>query len=221
MDIVRQIRNKIFEYKLTVGDRLPSEKKLCEIFGVSRMTLREAIRVLELSGLVEVKVGSKGGIFVANTVDQGVVQSFLTCFKLNKFSVQDFYKARSILETGIAAEAARIHDLTYLEQLRKNLKQCENLKNPDSTSLRLSREFHVILARATHNLLLEQICKSLIELSNLLNIGERVNMKLFWKEIISGHSEIIQAFETGDVTRTQDAMSRHIEKLQSLTRSKI
>src|SRR5215218_4017135 len=62
--IVDQVRTLIHEGKLTSGDRLPPEREMCERFGVSRVTVREALRVLEASGLVEIRVGAHGGAFV-------------------------------------------------------------------------------------------------------------------------------------------------------------
>src|SRR4051812_3996312 len=62
--IVEQVRLLIREGKLVPGDRLPSERSLCERFGVSRVTVREALRVLEANGLVEIRVGARGGAFV-------------------------------------------------------------------------------------------------------------------------------------------------------------
>ena len=62
--IVDQIKLLIRDGRLTPGDRLPSERDLCQRFGVSRVTVREALRVLEASGLVEIRVGARGGAFV-------------------------------------------------------------------------------------------------------------------------------------------------------------
>ena len=62
--IVDQIRLLMRQGQLQPGDRLPAERELCEHFGVSRVTVREALRVLEANGLVEIRVGARGGAFV-------------------------------------------------------------------------------------------------------------------------------------------------------------
>src|SRR3954453_3792311 len=62
--IVDQVRQLIRQQQLNPGDRLPAERDLCERFGVSRVTVREALRVLEANGLVEIRVGARGGAFV-------------------------------------------------------------------------------------------------------------------------------------------------------------
>src|SRR5690349_19213105 len=64
--IVDQVKRLMREGKLANGDRLPSERDLCQRFGVSRVTVREALRVLEANGLIEIRVGARGGAFVAS-----------------------------------------------------------------------------------------------------------------------------------------------------------
>src|ERR1700710_2802950 len=74
--IVEQIRVLVRDGKLKRGDRLPSERDLCERFGVSRVTVREALRVLEASGLVEIRVGARGGAFVTSPSSDRLGEGF-------------------------------------------------------------------------------------------------------------------------------------------------
>ena len=212
VEVVNKIRNSIFESKLLPGDHLPPERELSEVFGVSRMALREALRVIELSGLIEIKLGSKGGIFVADQADKLVTQSFLTMFKLNKFSLDDFFKARLVIEPEVSAEAARIRNKRYIDLLRENIKAFKNVPTHTSPRLTVSRDFHVLVARSSGNMFLEQILKSVIELSELLKIWEHKETSTLMDTIPEDHIKILHAIERGNPEEAKTAMSQHIQR---------
>src|SRR5512140_1807302 len=88
-EIVTQIKASIFDGRLTPGDRLPSEKELTEQFGVSRITVRDAMRVLESQGLIDIKVGSGGGAFVANPSSEAVTQVLTDMLGLQGITVRE------------------------------------------------------------------------------------------------------------------------------------
>src|SRR5205814_9365915 len=80
-EIVSQIERAIFDAALSPGDRLESERELAEQFGVSRITVRDALRVLEARGLIRVKVGAMGGAFVEEANTDRVAESISTLIK--------------------------------------------------------------------------------------------------------------------------------------------
>src|SRR6201992_4299274 len=96
--IVDQIRLLMREGQLKPGDRLPPERDLCEQFGVSRVTVREALRMLESSGLVEIRVGARGGAFVtAPSSDRGG-EGLSDLLSLSVIDAADVTEVRMILE---------------------------------------------------------------------------------------------------------------------------
>src|SRR3982750_4429877 len=98
--IADQIRQAIVTGKLDQGERLPPERELAEQFGVSRVTVRDALRALEAMGLIEVRVGARGGAFV--TVPSGSLmgQAMSDMMLMQALSADDIVEARLILELG-------------------------------------------------------------------------------------------------------------------------
>src|SRR5690606_3363240 len=99
--IVDQIRLLIHQGKLRPGDRLPSERELCSRFGVSRVTVREALPVLEAGGLVEIRVGAHGGAFVTMPSNERLGEGLADLLKLSPLTAAEVTEARRIFELGI------------------------------------------------------------------------------------------------------------------------
>src|ERR687895_639413 len=99
--IVDQVRLLIRQGDLTAGDRLPAERELCERFGVSRVTVREALRVLEANGLVDIRVGARGGAFVTAPSSRLVGAGITDLITLSTLSAAEVTETRMVLELGI------------------------------------------------------------------------------------------------------------------------
>ena len=149
--IVEQIRLLMRQGLLKPGDRLPPERDLCERFGVSRVTVREALRTLESSGLVEIRVGAKGGAFVTTPSSSRVGEGLADLLTLSVISASDVTEVRMILEAGIVplvCERATEEDLADLEKL---CEQAQQAVRDGSYTMEMSLEFHTRVAAATHN----------------------------------------------------------------------
>ena len=158
--IVEQIRLLMRQGQLKPGDRLPPERDLCERFGVSRVTVREALRMLESAGLVEIRVGARGGAFVTAPSSNRVGEGLADLLTLSVISAANVTEVRLILEVGIVplvCERATEDDLADLEKI------CERsevaLRNGDYT-MDMSLEFHARVAQSTHNPALEMLVES-------------------------------------------------------------
>jgi DNA-binding FadR family transcriptional regulator len=158
--IVDQIRLLIRQGQLKPGDRLPAERDLCERFGVSRVTVREALRMLETSGLVEIRVGARGGAFVTAPTSGRVEEGLADLLSMSVISAADVTEVRLILETGmipLACERATEQNLAELDDI------CARSRAALRTgeySMDLSAEFHIGVARATHNPALTMLAES-------------------------------------------------------------
>jgi DNA-binding FadR family transcriptional regulator len=158
--IVEKIRDLMRDGQLTPGDRLPPERELCERFGVSRVTMREALRMLESAGLVDIRVGARGGAFVTAPTSNRVGEGLADLLTLSVISATDVTEVRMILEVGIVplvCERATEEDLARLEKICERAE--EALQSGDYT-MDMSLEFHTAVAQATHNPALEMLVES-------------------------------------------------------------
>src|SRR5918996_824261 len=93
---VEQVRRLVREGRLKPGDRLPSERDLCERFGVSRVTVREALRVLEAGGLIEIRVGAHGGGFITTPTREQLGDGFADLLTLAPLTAVQVTEARQV-----------------------------------------------------------------------------------------------------------------------------
>jgi DNA-binding FadR family transcriptional regulator len=105
--VAARVRSAIARGALRPGDRLPSERELVEELGISRATLREAIRLLESDGLVTLRRGSRGGVFVTWPDTRSIARQAGLWLQLNGATVRDVFYARTLLEPPAAALLAQ------------------------------------------------------------------------------------------------------------------
>lgn len=155
--IVDRVRTLIHEGALQPGDRLPTERELCASFGIGRATVRDALRVLETMGLIEIKVGSRGGAFVTAPSSLHVGAGLNDMIAAATLSAAEVREARLTFELGLVdlvCERITEDDLDVLHDI------CERAKvavDEDNYRLELSLEFHRALAHSAHNRALDMI----------------------------------------------------------------
>lgn len=212
--IVAQIRLLIREGKLQAGDRLPSERELCERFGVSRVTVREALRMLEGSGLVDIRVGARGGAFLTSPTSERVGAGISDLLSLSEITALEVTEARRVLEIGIVplvCERADDQDLADLTAI------CERSRKALATGkypMELSAEFHVRVAAATHNSAITMIVQSFRE-PMLLSLERSHQQERMGKEGVAEHVAFVEAIRTRDVAAATGTMERHLARTAS------
>lgn len=146
-DVITQIREAIFSGRYKPGDRLPTERQMAAQFGVSRVTVRDALRTLEAGGLVQVRVGGQGGPYVAHPDLALLSESIGTHLQLRGVTFQELAEARLALETTAARLAAERATEEDLEEMRAAIDR------PHQTiaSATKSMDFHQALVRSAHN----------------------------------------------------------------------
>src|SRR5690349_612479 len=149
--IADQIRQAIITGRLEQGERLPPERELAEQFGVSRVTVRDALRALEAVGLIEVRVGARGGAFVTVPTGSLVGQTMSDMMMMSAVSPGDIVEARLVVELGtVTLACARATD-EDLAQLREHVDDAKKALAAKTYTRELSWDFHALLSVAAHN----------------------------------------------------------------------
>ena len=153
-DVVDQVQKAIVDGTLSAGEKLPAERELKETFGVSRGTLREALRVLEQKGLIEIRLGVGGGAFVKSASIQPVSESLALLLGSRKATSRDLSEFRKDLESSMARLAARRAGPADVDRLKALLSEMSRHLSPvlDSRAvLEVDSSIHRELARITRN----------------------------------------------------------------------
>ena len=122
-DVVDQIQGAILDGHIKAGDKLPSERELCEMLGTSRGTLRESLRVLEQKGLIEIRLGVGGGAIVKDPGGKQITESLAMLIRSQKISLRHLAEFREDVEgtvTGLAAERASDDDIRRVSSAAAN-----------------------------------------------------------------------------------------------------
>ena len=214
--IAFEIRRYIVQHDLLPDDRLGTENELATEFGVSRPTLREALRLLASSHLIRASRGPGGGVFVASTQNEGIgrnlSESIATMFETESVSLRSLVEARIQLEVplaGLAAENAT--DDTAAELEAAIAEAMTNREHPASDEFRLAdARFHREIARTAGNELLRAFTSWTLDVLQPLLVA-RVGGRIDGDAILRQHRAIARAIRRRQPAAAQRAMRRHLE----------
>lgn len=211
-----QIERAVFAGELQAGDRLQAERELAEQFGVSRITVRDALRVLEARGLIRVKVGAMGGAFVADANTDRVAESISTMIRLKRMTLSELAEARTIVEAATASLAAQRADAAAVSRLQQNVERARPLLREPITHADASMDFHVELARAARNEVLEATVEAYRELlvPSIRDLRDEKSGRATQK----AHEELIEAVRRHDPEGARDVMLTHLADFEKRLR---
>ena len=204
--IVSQIKALIFSNQIAIGEKLPSERELAERLNVSRVVVRESLRSLEQSGLIETRPGKAGGAFITNNFHKPIFESANDLLNEGQLSLSHFFEARKAIECSSIRMAVKNLRASDLERLRCiNRKLLDDLGDP----LRLREHnlaFHLAVAEMSRNPLIKLIVHSLLDLLNRVRPGSSQSSQ-FIKDTYSRHEKIIEAMGRGDAALCERLMA--------------
>jgi GntR family transcriptional regulator, transcriptional repressor for pyruvate dehydrogenase complex len=213
--IISQIRNAVFEGKLKPGDRLPPEHQLMETFGVSKATLREALRGLELLGFLQVRKGVEGGAIITEVDIKPALGCLTNYLHFKNPSISDLTQVRILLESYGAEKAAAAispEEIGRLEELNGACAQALESGNQDEIR-KNEIEFHRIIAGVTPNPILA-VLVDIVE--NLLDGTKEILQpdKTFSEKVLAAHKRITEALLQKNPDQTRDEMLKHIREVE-------
>lgn len=215
--VADQLRGQILDGSLEPGARLPSEAELSRLFGVSRSTTREALRLLASQHLVDTVRGVTGGTFVSSP-DAAVVAENLggalgLLVNTQNMTVANLLQARLVLEPAAARIAAERADPQALEMLRATIGSTAAM--PVSEGFEVHWDFHATLVAATGNPLLQMMSRPINEVLHRRLHRERVPAAE-WERIDADHEEICRAVVAGDGDAAERLTRAHLYSLRPL-----
>lgn len=166
-EIASQIRGRLARQALRAGDRLPPERELAGQFRVSRNTLREALRSLEIAGLLELRKGATGGAFIKEGGGDAAVAGLADLYHLGAITPEHLTEARIVIGTEVARLACARRTKEDLAALEANVTAAEEATRRGDVVQRahINYEFHRLLARAARNPVLIVITDALMEMT--------------------------------------------------------
>ncbi len=216
-DVVEQIQNAIISGDLKPGDILPSELKLTEMFSTSRGTIREALRVLEQKGLVEIKTGSSGGAII-KTVDTGKMVELLDLLVRSKIiTIDHLMEFQGVVEGFVAGRAAEKATPEGCQTMQALISEFRGLRAENRAdwkdAIRLDVQLHVAIAEIVGNPLFTAVVQMIHE--NIVATYERLFLKdeSFFDDNVQGLCQIVEAITQGRAEDARSLSQQHVRKL--------
>jgi len=211
-EICEQVRREMAAGALRPGDKLPAERDLASKLGVSRTAVREALRSLEIAGVVGLQKGAKGGAFILKGDPDLVTRSIRDMFYLGRISLDNLTEARTlVMQVAMQLASARVRPTT-VAALEGNVDRLAALPHDAKVSERLaiSAEFYRLISQATDNTVLQVIIEALTEI--VLQQVEQSNVE-FFPNLVPHRRRLVQALSERRVEDAQREITEHLQRL--------
>ncbi len=217
--IVRQIRAALFAGELTPGEALGGELRLAQKFGVSRMAMRDALRSLAAAGIVDIRVGARGGVFIAHGDPERFADALAIQLKLIGVGVEEMFDAQIAIEVTATEFAARRLTPADRESLHALLAELDAIAASPmhaEAPLRfteLSMRFHEALVEASHNRALIAQFKALRFV--LEPVYARRTTGEVARRVVASHRAVLERVEAGDAEGARQLMHWRLQVVRA------
>ncbi len=207
--LARAVEEEITESDLSGGTRLGTKTELAAQFSVAASTVNEAIRVLQNRGLVQVKTGPKGGVFVAERSGWLQLSQLVLGFKNSAAAVAEVLAVRDSLEALVDTEAARRHTAADLAELETLLERMEQHVFEPAAYLHHNWDLHRRIAELCQNEFARSLYEGLLDFaeSQLADVGPHDSFD--GHESLITHRKLVEAIASGDERQVLRAVKKH------------
>ena len=206
------IKDLIFQGVLKPGDKLPSEAHLASQFNVGRQTIREALRLLELSGFIVIHKGGAGGPIIADTVINKISDLFLDAFRMRNITMEELTVARFEIEKVILDFVVKNASLSDIEALRENVYAAKSKIENDLLATEENIQFHRLLAKASKNQVFVITLEAIVVLVGDFFSHNGPNVETSGN-VVRYHEAILEAIEAKDRKRSLQLLEQHIPEV--------
>lgn len=216
--VARQIQRLIADGALAPGDKLPPERELAERFAVSRSSVRDAIRTLEIAGLVAARQGE--GTVVADVSPEAMAAPLASVLVRKRELIAELLDVRQMIEPALAARAARRATEEEVARLEEILRRQRAKVLRGEPTVEEDSEFHSLVAHAARNKVILKVLDVLMDLlretrARSLQVQGRLQRSL------AGHQRILEAIRRRDPDAAERAVRRHLEEIESIVMEKL
>lgn len=213
--VAEDIRRRIARDDMRPGDRLPHERALMEHYGCSKSTIREALKALEVEGLVRMLSGPNGGPEIQPASIDIVTQQLRQYLHFQKLDFAHVYELRKSLEVSLARNVIGTLTEDHFRRLEENIAICEAANSARDRALvrRAETQFHDILCEASDNVILVFMCRFLNSMLRDLVSYRSESMReheIFGEANIDSHRQLLVALRAGDGDAAERIMREHM-----------
>lgn len=215
--VVEGLLNLILASGAEPGSSFATESELLEQFDVSRPTLREALRILEYQGVLDLRPGPGGGIIVRRPGVSTLAHSLSVFLRVNHVPIIEVLKAREVIEPALTAEAALNGTKADFAELQASIDRMKGIDGNQNAFVEENRIFHSTIARASGNRVLEAFWSTI----SILASGEQHGVSYSrgnQRHVVEAHERILAACKARNSEAAAAAMRDHVTELENLVR---
>lgn len=202
-----KIRHELAQGILKAGDKLPAERELAESLGFSRAAVREALRTLEATGLVQLQKGVKGGAFIQNANRNDINRSINDIVVLGRVPLRQVMEVRTLLMTHAVQLGCERATPEALDRIEKNIKETEDLARAAEPTMRHVREFYNLLGELSGN----EVLAILIEATSSITLDFVVSHGIeFTDELIILRRKVLNRLRARDADGASRAIAENL-----------
>lgn len=217
--IAEQIKNLILEGNLKPGDKLPGERELSKAIGVGRLSLREGLRILESTGILETKYGVNSGTYVSKIGIENLIEKFSDILRLSNITIDQLTEARleiSLINLKYFIERGSEEDIKKLEEC---LKEIENLLKLGIQTREKTLYFHRLVAQGSNNPIFIFLHSSLLDILRHF-LSKFTSPPEHSKRVLENNKKILKYLKEKNFDKATLAMKNHLiyvgERLKAL-----